>query len=175
MVWTVVLAECTQSMYLLGEQEFCLPAWLDLSFTLVTYCVLSCRACLSFWTEYHLKKNAAGFLLTRYTLNYKETAQFKITFFFLFFIQISLQLRNVLITLLGLPTSLERPGKSHIKAGWWWIVLVWEKAVDVSPVLLEVCFSSLCSRWGQVLFSGFLEKLVMCCHLAHTWYTSRFW
>lgn len=175
-VWTVVLRECTQSVDLLGEQDSCLPARLELSFALVTYYVLSYRACLSFWTEYHLKKNAAGFLLTQYTLNYKETAQFKITLFFsLFFVQISLQLRNVLITLLGLPTLLERPGKSHIKAGWWWIVLVWEKAVDVSPALLEVCFSSLYSRWDQVLFSGFLERLVMWCHLAHTQYASRLW
>lgn len=81
-VWTVVLRECTQSVDLLGEQDSCLPARLELSFALVTYYVLSYRACLSFWTEYHLKKNAAGFLLTQYTLNYKETAQFKITLFF---------------------------------------------------------------------------------------------
>lgn len=80
-----VLAKNTQSVYLLGEQNFCLPTLLELSFALVTYYVLSYRAFFFFFsTEYHLK-NVARFLLTQYTLNYRETAQFKITFLSSFF------------------------------------------------------------------------------------------
>lgn len=55
-MWRTVLAENVQPVYLLGEQNFCLPTWLELPFTLVTCSVLSYRAWLSFWTEYHFKK-----------------------------------------------------------------------------------------------------------------------
>lgn len=116
------------------------PIW---AFFCFGYHVLSYRACFSFRTEYYLK-HVAGFLLTQYTLNYRVDGTIWNSFFPLFFLHIFLQLRNVLTTLLGLPMLSGKPGKSPIKAGWWWIVLVWEKAAGASPVPLEVCFRFAC-------------------------------
>lgn len=44
LVWRKILAEKIQSVYLLGNRSFCLPAQFELSFALVTMCLVTGHA-----------------------------------------------------------------------------------------------------------------------------------
>ena len=168
-MWRTVLAENVQPVYLL-EQNFCLPTWLELPFTLVTCSVLSYRAWLSFWTEYHLKK--CGWVFA-YTIYCKLQGNSTIwnnhppLFFSCFSCKFPyswemfwsgcwhfLRCRGDLgKALSGLDDGgLYLPGRRQ-----WTYHLHLQKYV----------FRSACYRCGQALFSGFLERTVIWDHVQH--------
>lgn len=142
---------------LIRKTEFaCQWGWGFLLLWLLAMCLASGRACSSEQSA-TLRHVAGVWFLLHFKLQGDAIILNSLSPFFLFAL---LQLRNVLITLLGLPTSWGRPGKSPTKAGWWWTVLVWAKAMGVSPAPPGVSFSSFLLNTQPAVASGFLERVV---------------
>ena len=53
-------------------------------------------------------------------------------------VYVFLQLSVAMTTRRGHPMLLGRPGRSRIRAGWWWTAPVWEREVDASHAPREV-------------------------------------
>lgn len=67
---------------------------------------------------------------------------------FFFFLQLSV----AMTTRRGHPTLSGRPGRSRIRAGWWWTAPVWEREVDASHAPPEVRSPLFLSLYSPPMF-----------------------